>query len=649
MTAPDPRTVPVSPPRARIDLGAFAAAGAVVVLLAKSLGAALGEPAAEDFDFLRHVVLGGHHSWLDGGGSLSFWRPLAQQVYYGLCGPLMLDHPRVLAALHFALLAATAMLLHRLLRTWWPAPFAAAAAAFPFLAEGARSLLAWPGQFADLGCLFFSVVALYAASRRRLVPALVALAAALLCKEQAVVTALLLPWLPAAPSTAGRAAAPPARSRGKSRARSLAPPPVRERSARRAWLLGSTAVLLAWALVYAIVRRTAGLTLPHGVESDLAMRSVPVARRALWAFTESGRAPFGFSIAMTAREVAWSAGALLVALASIGVLFVRPRARLRAPADRALALWGLAWFTLSAASLLAIFPLWSPVRSVFGAVGLGVLLVAVLRNVHPALVGGLLAAKLVMLLLAAPPPATVTTAGPRNGDFIDFLRMARLQRLMAETRAALRRDLPQLPRHAVLAQSSMPREAVYAFGGSRAVQAWYRDTTLRWVTAGEAIADTSEDFRGMVQFQVQGVPQIAVIDPRALRALFLARSAIDRRDLEGALAQLAIADSVQRDTAALVFRADVAARRAYTLARLGRNETAVAEARRAVRLSPENNGAHVTLASILYVTGDIAAARVELATIERLFEPDAETERLRRLVRGPEAPRDSTAARGPGS
>src|SRR4029078_11009768 len=103
--------------------------------------------------------------------------------------------------------------------------------------------------------------------------------------------------------------------------------------------------------------------------------------------------------------------------------------------------------------------------------GLGVLLVAVLRNVQPALVGVLLAAKLVMLLLAAPPPATVTPAGPRNGDFMDFHRMARLQRLMAETRAALRRDLPQLPRHSVLAQSSMPREAVYAFGGRRGVAA----------------------------------------------------------------------------------------------------------------------------------------------------------------------------------
>src|SRR6185436_19118506 len=137
------------------------------------------------------------------------------------------------------------VLLHRLLRTWWPAPIAAAAAAFPFLAEGARSLLAWPGQFADLGCLFFSVLALHAAARRRLVPALAALAAALLCKEQAVVTAVLLPWLPAAPrAKTTAAAAPPARSRGKSRARSSGSPAVHEWPERRAWLFGSTAVLV---------------------------------------------------------------------------------------------------------------------------------------------------------------------------------------------------------------------------------------------------------------------------------------------------------------------------------------------------------------------------------------------------------------------
>ena len=632
---PDPRTSPRVP--AGFDFGSLAAAGAVAVLLAKSLGAALGEPAAEDFDFLRHVVLGGHHSWLDGGGSLSFWRPLAQQAYYGLLGPLMLDHPRVVAALHFALLAATAVLLHRLLRTWWPAPAAAAAAAFPFLAESARSLLAWPGQFADLGCLFFSVLALHAAARRRLVPALAALAAALLCKEQAVVTAVLLPWLPAAPRATPTAA--PA-VRGKSRA--LARPP-REKSGRPRWLLASTAVAVAWAIAYAIVRRTAGLTLPHGVESDLATRAVPVARRVLWAFTESGRAAFGLPIAMTGPEVTWSAALLVAALVSTAVLLVRPRAALRGPADRALALWGLAWFALSAASLTAIFPLWSPVRSVFGAVGLGVLLVAAWRNVHPALVAALLAVKLVMLLLAPPPPATITAAGPANGDFMDFARIARLQRLMAETRAALRRELPRLPARGVIGESSMPREAVYAFGGGRAVQAWYRDTTLRWVRVDEAVADPSENVRGIVQFQLHGTPQVAVVDARALRALLASRDALRRDDVEGALAELAAADSLQRDPGALAFRADVMARRAYAWARSGRGDDAVAEARRAVRLSPENRGAHLTLASILEARGETAAARAELDTILRRVEPDADVERLRRQIEARAAtPRDST-------
>ena len=89
----------------------------------------------------------------------------------------------------------------------------------------------------------------------------------------------------------------------------------------------------------------------------------------------------------------------------------------------------------------------------------------------------------------------------------------------------------------------------------------------------------------------------------------------------------------------------MAARRAYTLTLMGRNAAAFAEARRAARLSPENSGALMTLASILYVTGDVAGARAEFDTIRSRFQPDAEMERLRRLVYGehPTA-RDSTRA-----
>src|SRR5207244_5316067 len=118
------------------------------------------------------------------------------QLYYLTLGPLIMTHPRAVSAIHVALLALTAFLLYRVLRRAWPGPRAAAAASFPLLAESTRTLISWPSHFVDLGSLLFAVIALHEASRRRMVTSLIALLASLLCKELAVATALLIPFMP---------------------------------------------------------------------------------------------------------------------------------------------------------------------------------------------------------------------------------------------------------------------------------------------------------------------------------------------------------------------------------------------------------------------------------------------------------------------
>src|SRR5262249_46832244 len=57
------------------DRWALVTALGVVPLLVRSIGAPLGEPVAEDFDFLRRSLFGGMGTLLDGGGSTAFWRP----------------------------------------------------------------------------------------------------------------------------------------------------------------------------------------------------------------------------------------------------------------------------------------------------------------------------------------------------------------------------------------------------------------------------------------------------------------------------------------------------------------------------------------------------------------------------------------------
>src|SRR6185503_18028819 len=101
------------------DRWAWAVLLGALPLAIKLLGAPVGEPVAEDFDFLRHALLTNQHSLLDGGGSLSFWRPIAHQIYYLALGPLILRAPLAVAAIHLAFLVAGSLLVYFALRRSW--------------------------------------------------------------------------------------------------------------------------------------------------------------------------------------------------------------------------------------------------------------------------------------------------------------------------------------------------------------------------------------------------------------------------------------------------------------------------------------------------------------------------------------------------
>src|SRR5205814_5998411 len=133
---------PAAPPVLR-DRWALAPIAAAIALAARAWFPRIGEPFADDFDFLTHAGAGG--GWLDGGGSSFYWRPLARQLYYRLFGGLMLDHPAWIAALQAVGLAVAAWLVYRTLR---PAGLggapAAAASCPPLLREPRRARVSWP-------------------------------------------------------------------------------------------------------------------------------------------------------------------------------------------------------------------------------------------------------------------------------------------------------------------------------------------------------------------------------------------------------------------------------------------------------------------------------------------------------------------------
>jgi len=463
------------------DPWAWLCAFAPLVLFAGTRGAARGEPVAEDFDFLRRALLE-PHTWWDGGGSLSFWRPVSHQLYYDVLGRLMLTHPLAVSALHGVLLAVATVLLYRLLRGPLGSPLAAAAATFPLLSESTRTLVCWPSHFVDLGVYLFSVLALSEAAARRLPTALAALLAALLCKEVAVVTALLMPFLPGF-----------------------------ERPRRVRWAIATALLLAAWAAAYIAVRRHAGLELPHGLEHDPAVRAIGPVSRFGWALWNSVRAIFSLSLRPGPFDglAAISVGLLATGVA-VGLRGAAARARVAA--TRAWMAWGAAWFLLASATLTSIFPLWSPNRSQFGSAGFGIAATALAGAVHPGLAGLLTGSRLTMFALAPRVPTRISPEPEERGAFIDVPRLTRLQRLMSTARHALLARHPTLAHGDVVVFHNLPLSAEYAFGGPHAVQVWYRDTTLRCVSFDAFKKDSL--LRAVALISYQPPPRPADRDPR---------------------------------------------------------------------------------------------------------------------------------------
>jgi hypothetical protein len=563
----------------------------------------MGEPVAEDFDFLHRALFEGVGSLFDGGGSQAFWRPLAHQIYYAALWRVMLAHPLAITALHLLLLAAGGLLLYRVFRGGLDGPTAAAAASFPLLAESTRTVLGWPTQFVDLGLFFFSVLALHEISRRRLVTALGALFAALWCKELAVVTAMLLPVLPIPAS----------------------------RRERVRWAVGTAGAAAVWGVAYLIVRRTAHLELPHGLERDATI-ATPITARLMWALRGSLRAIFSLPLVRDPGAAFASVGvlALCVTAAVAWLRSATVRARLRSRSGWLA--WGLAWFGLATAALAPIYPLWQPNRSQIGSLGLGAASAVMLSAAHPLLSGGLVLVRLALLAVAPAPVTSISAEPPATGAFMDFARLTRLQRFMRETRTLLLGTHPTLAHGSSVVQLYMPRSAEYAFEGSKALQIWYRDSTLRWVRMEELQQHPELELAAAVEYEYQGKAHPALIPVEALRHALAADREQHAERWEAALPELARADSIAARSDAQQFLGNVAGARAMSLAVVGRNEAAEHEARRALALGADSPNAHFALAYVFYQRNLLSEARAELDSTLSLAPGYAPARELRARI-----------------
>ncbi|HET9325440.1 MAG TPA: hypothetical protein VFQ05_01580 [Candidatus Eisenbacteria bacterium] len=565
-------------------------------MIARSLGPPLGEPFADDFNFLRHALFG-PGSWLDGGGASIYWRPLSRQGWYGLIGASMAERPWLTVALHLVLLGASSLLVYRAVRSVWPGPWAAAAASFPLLTESSRTFLLWPTTIQDLGALFFSALAFHEASRRSLAGAIAAVVAGLLCKETTVVTALLLPWLP------------------------LITTPERRR-----WILGLGSALLAWGFVYGFVLRQGHVTFQSRFEQPSTfMETLP------WALRLGLRDALGLG----ALE-GWATAPMLAGLALVLLVAAAMAARRSARRRLIKALpwigWGVAWFIANIALLTQVFPLWGPFRVVSGGWGLGIALVAVMWAATPAILAALVAVRLLALGLSAGAPALIRQEGE---NAYDFSSLARLSRLSHETRKAFVSIHPTLPHHSTVAWRHRPLMAQHAFAQGQALQVWYRDTTLRWITWEDAQRDGARAPDVVVEYEPGEARQVVVLDHGAV-VEYLAGDRIIADAPDSALRHFDRADQLQRDRGARVFLAGIRGKRALCHLALDHVAAASAEAESSLAVWRDSGDARYVLAVLAISEGRLAEARGQLDSLLARYPYDVSARAMLDTVRARE-------------
>jgi tetratricopeptide (TPR) repeat protein len=212
----------------------------------------------------------------------------------------------------------------------------------------------------------------------------------------------------------------------------------------------------------------------------------------------------------------------------------------------------------------------------------------------------------------------VTRAAPERGAFVDFERLARLQRLMVEARTTLKREFPQLPPHAGVAMLHPPFQADYA-AGDRALQVWYADSTLRWVRWESMAAAEARGLAGAMEFQEDTRPQFRRIEPEALRLLFDAGTLQHEEKWAASLDTLRRADALQRDREAHHFLGRVEGLEAWCLGGMGRLAEAESTARQSLVIAPENADGHLTLAAIHNGRAEWAQSLAQLDTLQTWY------------------------------
>jgi hypothetical protein len=337
------------------------------------------------------------------------------------------------------------------------------------------------------------------------------------------------------------------------------------------------------------VRQHAGLHLPHGIEAGYGSGLSAWPTRIAWSLGNGARALMSLPATGAPHADVWLGLAMALLVIAVIAVGVTPGARARLAACRGILVWGALWFTASGVAVATIHPFWAPNRTQYGAFGAGLAAAAILGGAHPGLLAGAVVLRVATLCASPGPPRVITTRPPATGAFMDFEHLVRLQRTMREARALLTKAHPTLPANAVVAYFYLPKNTEYAFGdGGRALQAWYRDSTLRFVPVEQVGRLAGRPVAACLGFEPDDStagggppPHLLLVNVEAMRAYFEAGALGGASEWAGAIAQLDRADSLGGADSRL-FRASITGGRALCLHALGRPDDGWREAERSV-------------------------------------------------------------------
>jgi tetratricopeptide (TPR) repeat protein len=232
--------------------------------------------------------------------------------------------------------------------------------------------------------------------------------------------------------------------------------------------------------------------------------------------------------------------------------------------------------------------------------------------------------RLAALLVAPGTPPLVTREPPPLGSRVSFSQLARLQRIVAASRGALREVAPRLAPHDRVCYWEMPRLAEFAFQNSKALQVWYHDSTLTWSAFGGQRGLSLAVAAG-VEYRYAETPFAAAVPGRSI-ALFQQAAALSLANQEER------SDSLMRVAQTLAghergpFLAMLFENMALNAFRRQRFERADSLNERALAVGPESGTYWLLRAARQAMVGDRDAARISIRRSLQL-EPGNETAR----------------------